>query len=255
MSKFLKLHDSGPEVRRLQQLLLDRGYPAHTEGTFDKETKDLVRAFQSQNLDQHGNPLVVDGKVGSLTWWSLENPKPRIQTPAAVDFRKMPPVKAGGSKMGRKALGKAIKELRDEAGEVGGGNRGPWIRKYLAPAGLEDGHSWCAGFASWCYLKASGSKLDKMPFPYSASARDLMNKMRNLGYTSGPADNYEPKPGDLVFWWRVRADGWQGHVGLVYELKDGMLYTIEGNRSPKVQGFSYVASRMEKLLGYGHVPL
>jgi hypothetical protein len=31
-----------------------------------------------------------------------------------------------------------------------------------------------------------------------------------------------------------------------------MLYTIEGNRSPRVQGFSYVFSRMEKLLGYGH---
>ncbi len=35
---------------------------------------------------------------------------------------------------------------------------------------------------------------------------------------------------------------------------NGMLYTIEGNRSPRVQGFSYVLSRMDKLLGYGHVP-
>jgi hypothetical protein len=33
-----------------------------------------------------------------------------------------------------------------------------------------------------------------------------------------------------------------------------MLYTIEGNRSPKVQGFSYVLSRMDKLAGLGHVP-
>jgi hypothetical protein len=48
-------------------------------------------------------------------------------------------------------------------------------------------------------------------------------------------------------------DGWQGHVGLVHQVKDGMLYTIEGNRSPRVQGFSYVLSRMDKLLGFGHV--
>jgi hypothetical protein len=56
-----------------------------------------------------------------------------------------------------------------------------------------------------------------------------------------------------VFWWRVQLQGWQGHVGLVYQLKDGMLYTIEGNKSPRVQGFSYVLGRMEKLLGYGHL--
>ncbi len=37
-------------------------------------------------------------------------------------------------------------------------------------------------------------------------------------------------------------------------LKDGMLCTIEGNKNPNVQGFSYVFSRMEKLVGYGHVP-
>ena len=39
-------------------------------------------------------------------------------------------------------------------------------------------------------------------------------------------------------------DDWQGRVGLVHQLKDGMLYAIEGNRSPRVQGFSYVFSRM-----------
>jgi hypothetical protein len=40
----------------------------------------------------------------------------------------------------------------------------------------------------------------------------------------------------------------------VHQVADGMLYTIEGNRSPRVQGFSYVFSRMDKLLGFGHVP-
>ena len=33
-----------------------------------------------------------------------------------------------------------------------------------------------------------------------------------------------------------------------------VLHTIEGNRTPQVHGFDYVLSRMEKLLGYGHVP-
>lgn len=58
----------------------------------------------------------------------------------------------------------------------------------------------------------------------------------------------------MVVWWRVSLAGWLGHTGLVHSVRDGMLYTIEGNRSPRVQGFSYVLSRMDKLLGYGHVP-
>ncbi len=57
-----------------------------------------------------------------------------------------------------------------------------------------------------------------------------------------------------MVWWRERLQGWRGHVGLVYLLRDGMLYTIEGNKSSRVQGFSYVLGRMERLLGFGHAP-
>ena len=42
-------------------------------------------------------------------------------------------------------------------------------------------------------------------------------------------------------------------MGFVYETRDGYLYTIEGNQSPRVHGFSYVMSRMDQLLGFGHV--
>ena len=92
-----------------------------------------------------------------------------------------------------------------------------------------------------------------MPFPYSPGARDLLSKFKKKGWAYEPQVEYDPQPGDVVFWWRVSLSGWQGHVGLIHQLKDGMLYTIEGNRSPQVQGFSYVLSRMEKLLGFGHV--
>ncbi len=57
-----------------------------------------------------------------------------------------------------------------------------------------------------------------------------------------------------MVWWRERLEGWKGHVGLMRQLKDDMLYTIEENWSPRVQGFSYVFSRMGRFLGFGHVP-
>ncbi len=253
MASFLKKGDKGQEVRELQQLLVERGYPVDIDGDFGPRTYRAVRAFQSQNLDQHGQPLVVDGKVGPLTWWSLANPKPVVVTPSAVDYAMMPSPEAGGSVLGRAALAAAIGELKAGAGEVGGNNRGPWVKKYLAPAGLPEGNSWCASFASWCYLQASGDDKDSMPFTYSPGARALLREFKDKGMGYEPKSGYRPLPGDIVVWWREKLEGWMGHVGLVHQLNNGMLYTIEGNKSPQVQGFSYVLSRMEKLLGFGHV--
>ena len=247
----MKKGDRGTRVRDLQRLLNAKGYPVDVDGDFGPSTYKAVRAFQSQNLDQHGQPLVVDGSVGPLTWWSLNNPKPRVEPVSAVDYATMPPRSIGGSKIGRAALAAAIGELKAGAGEVGGNNKGPWVKKYLKPAGLDEGNSWCASFVSWCYLQASNAV---MPFAYCPGARSLLKEFRDNGWAKEPQSGYQPLPGDIVVWWRVQLAGWQGHVGLVHQVKDGMLYTIEGNRSTKVQGFSYVLSRMEKLLGYGHVP-
>jgi len=160
----------------------------------------------------------------------------------------------GGSKPGRAALKKAIDEMNAGAGEIGGNNSGPWVKKYLALAGVEEGNSWCASFVSWCYLQACGNDKSKMPFAYCPGARALLREFKDKGWDHAPQSSYESQPGDIVVWWRVSLQGWQGHIGLTHSLKDGMLYTIEGNRSPQVQGFSYVFSRMDKLLGFGQVP-
>jgi CHAP domain/Putative peptidoglycan binding domain len=254
MTFLLAKGDQRAEVVELQTLLASRGYPVVANGSFDTPTFNAVRAFQAQNLDQHGQPLVVDGKVGDLSWWSLNHPKPTVTAPSAVDYSMMPPDASGGSMLGRAALQSAIGELRAGAVEVGGNNSGPWVKKYLDPAHVAEGNSWCASFVSWCFLQASGGDQATMPFPYSPGAKALLKEFKDEGWEQEPQSGYVPLPGDIVVWWRVQAQGWQGHVGLVHQLKDGMLYTIEGNRSPQVQGFSYVFSRMDKLLGFGHVP-
>ena len=236
----------GDAVRRLQRLLVAKGYPVAVDGTFGPLTLRGVRAFQSQNLDPRGHPLVIDGQVGPLTWWSLTHPKPAIEVPTPDGLPRMP---AGGSRAGRAALTAALGELDQKAGEVGGDNRGPWVRKYLNGLAAE-GSSWCAAFVSWCYQSAPGG----IPFTYTVGARKLLSEFKQLGWADLPGSGYVPEPGDVIVWWRVSLEGWMGHAGMVYQVKDGVLYTIEGNRSPKVQVFSYVLSRMEKLLGYGHVP-
>lgn len=152
------------------------------------------------------------------------------------------------------AVAAAIGELKAGACEAGGNNCGPFVRKYLAPAGVAEGNSWCASFVSWCCLQAVGGDRTVMPFAYSPGARSLLAEFKQNGWSSAPGSGYQPLPGDIVVWWRVSLQGWLGHVGLVHSVQDGMLYTIEGNRSPRVQGFSYVLSRLDKLLGFGHVP-
>lgn len=254
MAITLKKGSEGEEVKRLQQLLVQRGFPIEVDGKFGNDTFKAIRAFQSQNLDQNGLPLTVDGSAGPLTWWSLSHPKPLIILPFAVDCSKMPHETLGGSRVGRAALAMAIGEMNAGASEIGGNNSGPWVKKYLAPANVEEGNSWCASFVSWCFLNSSGNNLTKMPFKYTPGARDLLSQLTVKNWTKKPDEGYFPLPGDIVFWWRVKADGWQGHVGFVHQCQDGMLYTIEGNKSPTVQGFSYVLSRMDKLLGFGHIP-
>ena len=70
MARLLKKGDQGFEIKQVQTLLMEKGYLTDEEinGVFDNETYRAVRLFQSQNLDQNGQPLTVDGKVGELTW-------------------------------------------------------------------------------------------------------------------------------------------------------------------------------------------
>lgn len=252
LTRVLRLGMQGDDVRMLQRKLIERGFAVHSEGVFDRETELAVRDFQASNMDQHGVPLVVDGKVGPLTWFSLTHPKPAMVQPAAIDFRTMPPKSAGGTALARRALEAAIGELKAGAGEVGGDNRGPFVRKYHSVTGVAEGQPWCASFVSWCYLEAAGQDRSKLPFRPTAGSRDLLRQLSNKGLAHRPGSGHMPAPGDLVFWWRESLNSHKGHVGIVHQVKDGMLYTIEGNRSPKVQGFAYVLGRMEKLLGFGH---
>jgi hypothetical protein len=181
----------------LQQSLVQRGYPVPVNGDFDSGTYQAVRAFQSQNLDQHGQSLVVDGKVGPLTWWSLTHSKPDLPPVSAIDYTQMPAAELGGSTIGRSALAAAIGEIQAGAGEIGGNNLGPFVEKYLKPAGLMPPESWCASFASWCYLQACGGNASQMPFPYCPGARALLKEFQDKWISSSDSGTlWIPSPDD-----------------------------------------------------------
>ena len=57
--------------------------PVAESGVFNKQTETAVKLFQVRSLDPKGIPLVVDGKVGPLTWGALFGAEtlPAVDTP------------------------------------------------------------------------------------------------------------------------------------------------------------------------------
>ncbi|MBI4869439.1 MAG: CHAP domain-containing protein [Candidatus Wallbacteria bacterium] len=240
----LKRGTTGKDVTRLQKLLVeDWGFEIDVDGNFGLKTLAAVKQFQAGHHDPSGAHLVPDGIVGELTWRALEGRRaltPQPPPPAA------PVRRAGISGLAMKA---ALTELAAGAGEVGGNNRGEWVRKYLRPTGLPEGNPWCAAFVSWCFLQAVGGETTAMPFRYSAGARDIFRQGKSKGWEVD-----SPEPGDLMVFWRESLSSGKGHIGFVEAIGNGFVQTIEGNKDPRVGRFQYVLGRIERLVGFIRVP-
>ena len=83
------------------------------------------------------------------------------------------------------------------------------------------GQPWCAGFVSWCFMKAFGREkakelLKHWPYVYCPTLGNLFTK------------NANPKIGDIVIFYR---NGTFTHTGIVTAVIGDMFYTIEGNTS------------------------
>jgi len=243
----LKKNSSGPNVLNLISDLRALAY-YHGPDTshFDNEVYKSVRAFQMQNVDVAGRPLVVDGKVGPVTRGALDISRGRASVPLIQSPQIDAPVLAQSTASA--ALAVAVAKLNLGHGEEGGNNRGPHVRKYLNGMANE-GSDWCAGFVSWCYRQSA----HPMPFNYGVGARNILSQMRKRGYGVKPTENDPPRPGDVIVWWRVAPSDWRGHIGFVYAYRDGILTTIEGNKKPKVARFDYTLSKIDRLLGFARV--
>lgn len=128
----------------------------------------------------------------------------------------------------------AIKELG--RGEIGANNKGKYIRLY----NKEKEAAWCAGFVSYILEKA-----DIKTFKYTMIARHFWNR-KDLRVT-------DPRPGDIICFWRGSPNGWQGHVGIIEKVNKDLIQTIEGNVGTypaKVKRFTYRRNNIPQLLGY-----
>lgn len=91
---------------------------------------------------------------------------------------------------------------------------------------------WCAMFASWC-ADVAGISTDVIPkHAYTPDGlRWFRNRGRAYSRAKVAAGEYEPQPGDLIYFKSSRNKNPTNHVGIVSGYSDGVIYVIEGNTS------------------------
>ena len=122
--------------------------------------------------------------------------------------------------------------------EIQGAEDNPAIVNYAKEAGFEwindDETPWCSIFMNWCAKKAELEASNK------ANARSWLTVGSSIS---------NPKPGDVVVYWRVDQFSWKGHVGIFvgYDKSGKQIYTLGGNQGNEVSISTYPA---QQLLGF-----
>ncbi len=184
-------------------------------GVFGIKTKNTVKLFQAMHMDQNGNPLEVDGQVGSVTWATLFGIDTIIVTDTAPNGLLTEAVKA------------AVKQL-GVMEEPPGSNKGPMVDQYLASVGLPPGLFWCAAFVYWVFDKAAATSGKKNPLVKTGHVMTHWNKTTGKKITMDEAMNKPSliKPGHIFI---MNTGGSSGHTGIVEKVEGGFVHTIEGN--------------------------
>jgi uncharacterized protein (TIGR02594 family) len=121
--------------------------------------------------------------------------------------------------------------------EIKGTEHNPRILEYQQITGLrfgDDETPWCSIFTNWVAKQAG------VPMSGKADARSWLK-------VGTPTE--DPKPGDVVIFWRGSLSGWQGHVGFFvgFDHTGKNIYVLGGNQRDEVNITEYST---ERVLGY-----
>jgi hypothetical protein len=178
--------------------------------------------FQARFADAEGLPLRIDGEVGPLTWTALFADR----EPAAAA--------ATGSDLTEQVMRVAFNQVGVMEMPLGS-NRGPQVDEFIRATGLdpeEGSFPWCVAFIFWCFRQAA-TALD-VPNPMTKTAGVLAlwraaNRAPNAQIIK--AADSQASIGNIgrgqIF--VISTGGGLGHAGLIEDVQNGKLVTIEGN--------------------------
>ena len=112
----IKIDDTGVKVRRVQEWLTINKFATTVDGDFGHATDKCVKDFQQSKGIQR------TGKVNQQTWDALVEPLSKALQP--INF-------SANMSLADATLRVAKQHLAQHPIEVGGDNRGPWVRVYV----------------------------------------------------------------------------------------------------------------------------
>jgi len=198
---------------RIQELLYLNGAKTSIDGVYGAATEACVKEFQGR-WPQH---LTATGKVDQDTYLLLCRPILEAVQPVSSSNNFLTAVRLV-----------AKQHLGLHPVEIGGQNKGPWVRLYMKGQQGTD-YPWCAGFVSFVLKQAALSTKTSPPVSYTFSCDDLAKeaKARRIFVAeTGHAAN--PSHFPAIFLCRKTPNDWT-HTGLVMDFRGDTFSTIEGN--------------------------
>lgn len=218
---------TGKKVRLIQEWLCLHGLNVLIDGDFGPATTHAVREFQRKK------GLEVDGVVGEETFGQLVMPM----------TNSLKPIPGDNKSLGRMVVLYANQHLKDHPREIGGQNKGPWVRLYMK--GYEGpAWPWCAGFACFILKQACQSLNVPLPIKSTYSCDTMAANAKENGiflHEAEVVDKKQIKPGSFFLVRKTPAD-WV-HTGIVIKPGDEVFQTIEGNTNDEGSREGYEVCR------------
>jgi hypothetical protein len=202
----------GNAVRRVQEWLNLHGFGIAIDEAFGPVTERAVSQFQTHS------GLAATGVVDATTYAAMVAPMTQV-------LRQRLNMSVG---TGDAVLDYARAHLAVHPREVGGQNRGPWVRLYMLGSEGE-AFPWCAGFVTFLIEQACQSMLIDKPIAGSGSCDSLAAQAKAAGRFLPESQVVAANlPAGSIFLVRRTDTDWT-HTGLVTG-GDGVAFdTIEGN--------------------------
>jgi len=213
LDKDYKKGMKGKKVGLIQEWLCLHGYHIVIDRDFGDATDAAVRLFQKERK------LKPDGIVGGKTFDKLVLPMTKA----------LEEISSGKKGLGQTVVAYAKQHLKQHPREVGGQNKGPWVRLYMQGNEGSD-WPWCAGFVSFILKQACKSLSVSPPIQPSFSCDSLAAsaKKRDLFLQESKAKEKSAIALGSLFLVRRTSTDWV-HTGIILSAEDEIFHTIEGN--------------------------
>jgi len=234
---------NGKEVCLVQEWLSLNGTQLKADGDYGPATEASIRKFQTKAK------LQPTGIVDEYTLRALIAPLARACKPLTTT----------AETYSQRLVAAARNHLREHPREIGGQNKGPWVRLYTN--GKEGAaYPWCAAFVTYLMKQAAESiKVNPtMPIKGSLSCDDLASQAKAADRFIAEADlkagtraRTELVPGTIFLVRNKKNPSDWMHTGIVTAVMNDYFEAIEGNTNDDGDREGYEVCR--RLRGFGHM--